>query len=117
MYTISKTFEFSASHNLIGLQAGHPCSRVHGHNYTVTIEMKKEQLCKDGFVLDYREMQPIKEYLDRAFDHKHLNDFFEGQPSAERIACNIYQILVPAYPFLSAVTVSETPKTFARYEP
>ncbi|HBU96439.1 6-pyruvoyl trahydropterin synthase family protein, partial [Thalassospira lucentensis] len=40
MFTITKQFAFSASHQLAGLDADHPCSRLHGHNYIVEVELK-----------------------------------------------------------------------------
>lgn len=117
MYLITKEFDFCASHNLVGLRDGHPCLRTHGHNYKVIIECQAEQLSTEGFVLDYREMQVIKEKLDMKYDHKHLNDIMDGQPSAERIAYQLFQEFKSVIPYLSAVTVSETPKTYATYRP
>ena len=38
-FAISKEFHFSASHRLEGLHDGHPCGRMHGHNYVVEIEL------------------------------------------------------------------------------
>ena len=40
MYTIAKTFAFSASHIIGGLPAEHPCARLHGHNYEVMIVLE-----------------------------------------------------------------------------
>ncbi|HUM68046.1 MAG TPA: 6-carboxytetrahydropterin synthase, partial [Chloroflexota bacterium] len=37
MYTISKQFHFSASHQLNGLPLEHQCARLHGHNYEVEL--------------------------------------------------------------------------------
>ena len=48
MNTISKEFHFSASHQLFGLKEGHPCGRLHGHNYIVKIFLSGEPN-KDGF--------------------------------------------------------------------
>jgi len=116
MYTITKEFNFSASHALEDLEPGHPCMRVHGHNYKVTIELKSQSLNDDGFVCDYRKFEPIKQLLDKGFDHKHLNDFLDFQPSAENIAQHLFDLIAPHFPLLSAVIVSETDKTFARYD-
>jgi 6-pyruvoyltetrahydropterin/6-carboxytetrahydropterin synthase len=117
MFIVSKEFEFCASHQLEGLCEGHPCMRHHGHNYKVIVEMKSETLNDNGFVMDYREMQPIKDFIDGALDHKHLNDFWDFQPSAENIAKKLYEIFKPRFPLISAITVKETDKTAARYEP
>ena len=116
MYTISKEFHFSASHQLVGLPAEHPCSRLHGHNYVVTVELKSETLNKVGFVKDYRELQEIKDFIDQKLDHRHLNDVFPFPTSAEHLARSLYDLFKINYPLLFAVSVSETPKTWARYE-
>lgn len=117
MYTIKKDFMFSASHVLNCLAEGHPCSRMHGHNYQVTVELKSDKLNEAGFVVDYRELSGIKDWIDGVLDHKHLNDVLPIQPSAENLAHYLFQVWKKAYPLLVSVTVSETPKTSARYEP
>jgi len=118
MYTITKEFEFAAAHRLLNLEDGHPCMTVHGHNYIVTVELRNAVLNKDGFVVDYHELQPIKEWIDNTLDHTFLNDVlpFE-QPSAENMAKYFYEKFKQMVWQVSAVTVSETPKTTARYEP
>lgn len=115
MYKISKQFEFCASHNLVGLKEGHPCMRMHGHNYKVTMTFQAEKLNEQGFIIDYRELQPIKEWIDDVLDHRHLNEILSTQPSAENIAKFIYQTTKALYPQLSEVSVSETDKTSATY--
>lgn len=118
MYKISKEFSFSASHTLTGLPDCHPCTRLHGHNYVVTIHLKSEQLNETGFVIDYHELKPIKEYIDNHLDHRHLNDIMSPlNSSAENLAKMLYDIFKPNFPQLYAVEVSETPKTTALYQP
>jgi 6-pyruvoyltetrahydropterin/6-carboxytetrahydropterin synthase len=115
MYTISKQFEFSASHQLNGLPDDHPCSRLHGHNYIVEIVLESAKLNEVGFVRDYRELKIVKDFLDQNFDHRHLNDVIAAQPSAEQIAYFLYHQFKIHVPELAAVRVSETPKTWAEY--
>ena len=58
MYRITKEFHFSASHQLFGLREGHPCARLHGHNYVVVVELAAEDLGPTGFELrDDRRVQ------------------------------------------------------------
>jgi 6-pyruvoyltetrahydropterin/6-carboxytetrahydropterin synthase len=116
MYTISKEFHFSASHQLERLPAEHPCSRVHGHNYIVTVELSSDRLDQVGMVKDYRALEPIKKFIDDALDHKHLNDFLPFNPTAENLAKYIYELFKPTFSALSAVNVSETPKTVAIFK-
>jgi 6-pyruvoyltetrahydropterin/6-carboxytetrahydropterin synthase len=117
MFKISKQFNFSASHILDRLCDGHPCARMHGHNYIVTIHLKAEQLNEYGFVRDYRELQSVKDYIDDHLDHRHLNDIIPYHPTAENIARFIFEKFKPELPELYAVEVSETLKTNAIYEP
>lgn len=116
MFVITKEFHFSASHVLTGLRDGHPCGRMHGHNYIVKVELSSVSLNKDSFVQDYNDLSPIKDYIDSQLDHSHLNDIIPGQPSAENIAKHLYWKFKYHFPFLRAVEVSETPKTNCRYE-
>lgn len=116
MYKISKEFAFSASHILGGLPEDHPCTRLHGHNYVITIHLKAENLNAAGFVKDYRELDIIKKYIDDKLDHRHLNDIFSFNPSAENIAKYLYDTFAAMVPEIYAVEVSETPKTSAIYE-
>ncbi|MFP4019651.1 MAG: 6-pyruvoyl trahydropterin synthase family protein [Bacteroidales bacterium] len=120
MYIISKEFHFSAGHHLNGLPENHPCSRKHGHNYTVIIELRSPKLDGRGFVQDYNDLKGIKEFIDDIFDHRYLNDLslpLLEQPTAENIAKTLFDIFKPHYPLLNAITVKETDKTSARYEP
>lgn len=116
MYKISKQFAFSASHILEGLPEGHPCGRMHGHNYIVTIHLKSDKLNEIGFVKDYRELSEIKQFIDEKLDHRHLNDVFHMNPTAENLAHALYVIFAETIPQIYAVEVSETPKTTAVYE-
>jgi len=116
MYKISKQLAFSASHILEGLPQEHPCSRLHGHNYVITVHLKAKELDKVGFIKDYRELDNIKKYIDETLDHRHLNDILPFNPTAENIAKYLYDVFVKDIPELYAVEVSETPKTTALYE-
>ncbi len=118
MYKISKQFSFSAAHMLHGLPEGHPCSRMHGHNYVVTVHLRSEKLNDTGFVKDYNELRVVKDYIDKQLDHRNLNDIMSPlNSSAENLAKMLFDVFKPEIPELYAVEVSETPKTSAIYEP
>lgn len=121
-YTISKEFSWSASHQLDGLPPGHPCSRLHGHNYVARVELASHLLDSTGFVLDYGALAPVGAWIDATLDHRHLNDVPEllgMNPTAENLAMRLsvaVRGLVPLYVGVQlAVSVSETPKTWATY--
>lgn len=118
MFKISKEFYFSAAHSLFGLPDDHPCSRLHGHNYVVTVHLKSDELNPQGFVRDYTELKIVKDYIDNNLDHRNLNDILAPlNSSAENIAKMLYDVFKSDIPELYAVEVSETPKTSAIYEP
>ncbi len=117
MFRVSKEFHFSASHALQHLPSEHPCSRLHGHNYVVEIELAAAQLNANGFVRDYHDLAPLKAYIDDVFDHRHLNDVLDGYPTAENMAKHFYDWSIARWPETVAVRVSETPKTWAEYRP
>ncbi len=116
MYTITKEFSFCASHTLGGLPADHPCSALHGHNYTVIVELETDFLDETGFVVDYRKLGLIKEHIDKYFDHRHLNDAVDFNPTAANLAKSLHRIFKRTYPMLKAVTVKPTDEIAARYE-
>jgi len=130
---IGKTFAFEASHRLDGLPEGHQCGRLHGHSYSFTVELAG-QVDGVGFVVDYGQLQPIKDLVDAELDHRHLNHVLQGSPlilvewgplaanpTAERLAWWLFQRIWPLMFALNvellAVRVSETAKTFAEYRP
>ena len=116
-YTISKLHTFSASHQLAGLHDGHPCGRLHGHNYTLRVELTADRLDEHGFVLDYNLLAPFLKWVDDTLDHRHLNDVMGVQPSAEIMSRWLTE---KARQILNldtvTVAVSETPKTWAKWE-
>ncbi|MDF3291654.1 6-pyruvoyl trahydropterin synthase family protein [Streptomyces silvisoli] len=118
MLSISKEFHFSASHRLDHLAPDHPCGRMHGHNYIVVLELsaRPEELTRPGFVRDYGELGSFKKWVDEVLDHRHLNEVMDGRnPSAENIAMWIHEKWSTEFPELTAVRVSETPKTWAEF--
>ena len=112
--TISKEFEFSASHRLTELEDRHPCGNLHGHNYTLRVFLRGP-IDFRGFIVDYRKLADIKNYIDTHLDHKHLNDLFP-QPTVELMAGQLLETFRAMHPEVVAVEMSETPKTLCRAE-
>ena len=118
MFTITKEFHFSASHQLKKLPTNHPCARLHGHNYILIVELQSEKLNNYNFVRDYRDLTSIKNYIDGTLDHRHLNDVFqEDAVTAEILAYTLYNLFKKDYPELKSITIRETEKTSAQYRP
>jgi 6-pyruvoyltetrahydropterin/6-carboxytetrahydropterin synthase len=115
MFRIAKTFEFSAAHQLKGLPDTHPCSRLHGHNYSVEVVLESKSLDEVGFVVDYRELGWFKEWIDNNLDHRNLNEVFSFNPTAENLARYLFGVCKSNWCEVVAVSVSETAKTWATY--
>jgi 6-pyruvoyltetrahydropterin/6-carboxytetrahydropterin synthase len=121
-HTIGKRFTFSASHQLPDLPEGHKCARLHGHNYVVDVIVGADELVGPGFVTDFGELAPLKNYLDASFDHRHLNDTLPAPPTSENLAEHLagwfIEHLEPHIAGrLITVRVSETESTWAQYNP
>jgi len=82
------------------------------------IELAAEDLNDHGFVRDYHDLAELKVYIDDTLDHRHLNDVLgDDCVTAERMAKHFFHWCHAQWPEVSAVRVSETPKTWAEYRP
>jgi len=115
VYRVRKQFHFSAAHQLTQLPENHPCHRLHGHNYIAEFVLESQELDERAFVVDYRELDSIKAFIEERLDHRNLNDVLPYVTSAENIARYLYEHFKPQFPRLTMVRVSETPKTWAEY--
>ena len=94
---------------------------MHGHNYIVVVELsaRAEDLTSAGFVRDYRDLDAFKKWVDDVLDHRNLNDVLPKAmpPTSEVLAMWIFDEWAERYPELTAVKISETPRTWATYRP
>lgn len=82
MYYVAKTMEIAGCHQL-KLSYPSKCSRLHGHNWIVTVYCKAEQLNSDGMVCDFSF---IKKKIHGYLDHGYFNELLPFNPTAENIA-------------------------------
>ena len=82
IYSISKTMEISACHRL-ELSYESKCSRLHGHNWTITVYLATTEKNRDGMVEDFTH---IKERVQGFLDHGNLNELLPFNPTAENLA-------------------------------
>lgn len=116
-YAIRKHYTFAASHQLEGLPADHQCSRLHGHNYSVSLELASEALTPQGFVRDFGDLKRFKGYIDNYLDHRHLNHVLPFNPTAELLAAHLYEVADELWDGVVAVAVEETGTSWAEYRP
>lgn len=132
MFEVRVTADFAAAHFLKDYNG--KCENLHGHNYKVYAHVRGNKLNEGGMLLDFTKLKSALRLVCKNLDHTNLNDFdyFEQNPSAERIAKYIYEQIIQfllkdgidiSYKnqtedaFLYAIDVFETDTSRARYIP
>ncbi len=126
MFEVRVEAGFSAAHFLRDYNG--KCENLHGHNYKVYAHVRGSSLNEGGMLMDFSKIKSVLREVCKGLDHTNLNDmdFFDQNPSAERIAVYIYTRIVESLPELSAqrakegtylyaVDVFETETSRARY--
>ncbi len=93
--TVTRRFTFSAAHQLPKFGPSHPCARLHGHTWSVSITVAGAVNPETGVVLDYGEITKAWKPLHEVLDHNYLNaiDGLET-PSSEMVAAWIWRKLI-----------------------
>lgn len=82
MYYVSKRIEVAGSHRL-DLPYESKCTRMHGHNWIITVYCRAKELNPEGMVVDFTT---IKEQIHGYLDHGNFNELLDFNPTAENIA-------------------------------
>jgi len=91
MYKLSVKTQISGAHSLRKYEGD--CSRLHGHNWKIIIEVRCEQLDEIGMGIDFGRLTEISENISNRFDHRNINEippFDEINPTAENLARYFY---------------------------
>lgn len=115
-FEIEQHFRIESARFLSRLDANHPCSRMHGHSFQITLNLVGPLDKEKGWLIDFNEVQAVVAPLLKTLDHRILNEVpgLEN-PTSELLAQFIYEHLKPNLPLLRQVTVSETPETKVKY--
>ena len=108
MYYVTKRLEISGAHSLT-LSYPSKCSRLHGHNWIITVYCKSATLNSDGMVVDFSH---IKQLIHDNLDHRNLNEVFDFNPTAENIA----RWICDQIEFCYRVEIQESEGNIAIYE-
>ena len=128
MISISKKWTFDSAHQLHlddcsaeeNKARFGKCNRPHGHTYTLEVAVRGRVHDDTGMVLNYFELDKIVKPLVERLDHQDLNQIFEFLTTSENMVVTIGQIIHDALPNgidIHYVTLSETPKTTATWQP
>lgn len=131
MFKVTKEIHFCYGHRLLNYDG--KCRYLHGHNGKVEVELSAEKLDDKGMVRDFTEIKQILQtWIDKTLDHRMilnkkdpLKDLLqkageplyltEENPTAENIAKLIFETARKEGLPVSAVTLWETPNSFATY--
>lgn len=119
MFTLKKTFNFEAGHQLYHHEG--KCAHPHGHSYKLEVFLKGPELQTSGsgknMLYDFAEVaRHVRPLIKDFLDHKWLNDTLEtDSPTAEFIAHWIFQKLKDHLPHLYSVQIWETETCMAAY--
>lgn len=114
MYTLKLQNRIYASHYL--KDQGGRCTKLHGHQYEIILEIKTGELDGKNMIIDTYELEKIFNNFI-GVDHLHLNDFMQtDNPTMEFMSKYFYDNLKKEIPDLSSVTVYETPEACVKYE-
>jgi len=133
MYKVTKEIDFCYGHRL--LEYSGKCRHLHGHNGRLEIELTAPTLDARGMVRDFDEIKrSIQGWIDANLDHKmilHRSDpvlpmlqqlgeplfMMDANPTAESLAKLIFEVVKRLGFPVTAVTLWETPRSFATYQP
>ena len=119
-YTMKILTDFAAAHLLREYEGA--CSRLHGHNWKVEVQVRASQLDQIGMGIDFKVIKQATKALIDKLDHQNLNEippFDTINPTAENISAFIFQglskILNTDVVRVSSVTLWETDRACVTY--
>ena len=121
-YTLKIVTDFASAHTLRDYPGA--CSRMHGHNWKVEVEVLAAELDPVGMGLDFKIIKRTTKEITDQLDHQYLNElpaFAHMNPTAENIAVYIFEQvserLNTSVIKVKAVILWETERACVRYEP
>jgi 6-pyruvoyltetrahydropterin/6-carboxytetrahydropterin synthase len=119
-YTLRVVSDFASAHTLRDYPGA--CSRMHGHNWKLEVEVIASSLDETGMGVDFKVVRKASKELSDVLDHRYLNEiapFDEINPTAENIAAFFYNGLSETLNNdrikVSSITLWETERACVRY--
>jgi 6-pyruvoyltetrahydropterin/6-carboxytetrahydropterin synthase len=116
---IYKDFVLQSAHSLPLLPEGHPCRRVHGHNYKVRLDVEGPIDERYGWIVDYADVEAVWMRIVHArLDHRNINTALPelaDRTTCENIAAWMWRALKPELPGLCRIEIQEEPTSGVVY--
>lgn len=108
MFELTMIVDFAAAHCIPDYPG--KCQRLHGHNWKVEVAVEGQTLDKLGMLVDFSVLKRYVTNVLDTLDHHYLNDmerFQNVNPTAENIACYVYEKLSEELSSMGNVSVSK----------
>ena len=119
-YQLKIVTDFASAHTLRDYPGA--CSRMHGHNWKVELEVVASSLDNVGMGIDFKEIKKCTKQVTAELDHRYINEikpFDEINPTAENIAAYIYngvsELINSDRIRVESVTLWETERACVKY--
>jgi len=119
-YQLKIVTDFASAHTLRDYPGA--CSRMHGHNWKVEVEVIASALDSVGMGIDFKEIKKCTKQVTAELDHRYINEikpFDEINPTAENIAAYIFkgvsELINSDRIRVNSVTLWETERACVRY--
>ena len=105
---IFRIYYLQCARCLPALPDSHPCSRVHGHTFTVKVTLRGPVDRVQAWVMDFNVVDIAWQRIHAQLDHRYLNDIAGLEnPTSERLAIWLWHALLPDLPQLLSLSVME----------
>jgi 6-pyruvoyltetrahydropterin/6-carboxytetrahydropterin synthase len=113
---LKQHFRIESARHLPHLPEGHPCKKMHGHSFRLTLVLSGPVHEKTGWFMDYHLISEKMRPLLQRLDHQVLNEI-QGleNPTTENLCIWLFAEVKKILPELTRVSVSETPDTECSY--
>ena len=106
---LSARFQLASARRLPNVSEEHPCGRLHGHTFDITLVLRGPIDPHFGWVADFADIAAAWAPIAAQLDHRVLNDVPGLQnPTSEQLAVWIWRTLRPTLPMLHAIHIGET---------
>jgi len=91
--TIQRRYDFEAAHRLPHVPDGHKCKAMHGHSYTIVVQVTgpvHQSGPEGGMVVDFGVLDNAAADLKIQVDHSTLNESLHDNPTVENMVLLVW---------------------------
>lgn len=115
-FELKHHFHLESARFLPRLPEGHPCRRMHGHSFKVTLILEGPLDPNLGWIMDFNEVAALAKPVLGPLDHRVLNEVPGLENPTSEILCRyIFETLKPSLSMLRRVTIAETSDSECSY--